>query len=46
MYGHCTFEAKKMILAQFIKATYVHRNHEIEIEFNVAFEEFQDLYFR
>ena len=44
MYDHCTFEAKKMILAQFIKAVYVRRDYEIEIEFNVSFEEFQDLY--
>jgi DNA invertase Pin-like site-specific DNA recombinase len=44
MYDHCTFEAKKMILAQFIKAVYVRRDYEIEIEFNVSFEEFQNLY--
>ncbi len=43
MYDHCTFEAKKMILAQFIKAVYVRRDYEIEIEFNVSFEEFQNL---
>lgn len=44
MYDHGTFEAKKMILAQFIKAVYVRRDYEIEIEFNAPFEEFQDLY--
>ena len=44
MYDNYTFEAKKMILAQFIKAVYVRRDYEIEIEFNVSFEEFQDLY--
>lgn len=44
MYDHCTFEDKKMILAQLIKAVYVRRDYEIEIEFNVSFEEFQDLY--
>ena len=38
----CTFKAKKMILAQFIKAVYVRRDYEIE--FNVSFEEFQNLY--
>lgn len=43
MYEYSTFEAKKMILAQFIKAVYVRRDYEIEIEFNVSFEEFQDL---
>lgn len=45
MYDHYTFETKKMILAQFIKAVYVRRDYEIEIEFNVSFEEFQNLYF-
>ncbi len=44
MYDKCTFEAKKMILAQFIKAIYVRRDYEIEIEFNVSFEEFHNLY--
>lgn len=34
----------KMILAQFIKAVYVRRDYEIEVEFNVSFEEFQNLY--
>lgn len=44
MYDKCNFEAKKMILAQFIKAVYVRRDYEIEVEFNVSFEEFQNLY--
>lgn len=44
MYDKCSFEAKKMILAQFIKAVYVRRDYEIEVEFNVSFEEFQNLY--
>lgn len=30
-----------MIVAQFIKAVYVGRDYNIEIEFNVTFEEFQ-----
>ena len=44
MYDHCTFEAKKMIAAKFVKAVRVRRDYEIDIEFNVSFEEFQALY--
>ena len=44
MYDNCTFEAKKMIVAQFVKAVRVRRDYEIDIEFNVSFEEFQALY--
>ena len=44
MYDNCTFEAKIMIVAQFVKAVRVRRDYEIDIEFNVSFEEFQALY--
>ncbi len=44
MYDNCTFEAKKRIVAQFVKAVHVRRDYEIDIEFNVSFEEFQALY--
>lgn len=44
LYDNCTFEAKKMIVAQFVKAVHVKRGYEIDIEFNVSFEEFQSLY--
>ena len=44
MYDNCTFEAKKMIVAQFVRAVRVRRDYEIDIEFNVSFEEFQALY--
>lgn len=44
MYDHCIFEAKKMIVAKFVKAIRVRRDYEIDIEFNVSFEEFQALY--
>ena len=44
MYDNCTFEAKKMIVAQFVKAVHVKRDYEIDIEFNVSFEEFQEIY--
>lgn len=43
MYDNCTFEAKKMIVSQFVKAVYVRRDYEILIEFNVGFEELQTL---
>ena len=44
LYDNCSFEAKKMIAAQFIKAVRVKRRYELEIEFNVSFSEFQRLY--
>lgn len=44
MYDNCTFEAKKMIVAQFVKEVHVRCDYEIDIEFNVSFEEFQALY--
>lgn len=44
LYGNCTFEAKKMIAAQFIKAVHISRDYEIEVEFNVTFPEFQKTY--
>jgi len=44
LYDNCSFEAKKMIVAQFVKAIHVKRDYELDIEFNVSFEEFQSLY--
>ena len=44
LYDNCSFEAKKMIVAQFIKAVHVKRGYEVNIEFNVSFDEFQTLY--
>ncbi len=44
LYDSCSFEAKKMIVAQFVKAVHVRRDYEIDIEFNVSFEELQNLY--
>ena len=41
MYDNCSFEAKKMIVAQFVKGVYVHKDYEIAIEFNVSFEDFK-----
>jgi len=37
-------QAKKMIATQFAKAVHIKRDYEIEVEFNVAFEEFQGIY--
>lgn len=42
-YDRCSFAAKKMIISQFVKAVYVHRDYDIEIEFNLSFEEFRAL---
>lgn len=44
LYDNCTFEAKKMIAAQFVKAVRVKRGYELDIEFNVSFDEFQSIY--
>ena len=44
MYDNCTFEAKKMIVAQFVKSVSVRRDYEIDITFNVSFSEFQEIY--
>lgn len=44
LYEDCTLDAKKMIVAQFIKAIYVGRNYELDITFSVSFEDFQRLY--
>lgn len=44
LYDNCSFEAKKMIVAQFVKAVHVKRGYEVNIEFNVSFDEFQTLY--
>lgn len=41
LYEKSTFEAKKMIVAQFIKSVRVGKNYDIEVDFNVSFEEFQ-----
>ena len=43
LYANCTFEAKKMIVSQFIKSVYVYRDYTLEIEFNVSFEDFKTL---
>lgn len=42
LFDTCSFEAKKMIVAQFLKAVRVSRDYNIEIDFNVSFEEFQN----
>ncbi len=41
LYDKSSFEAKKMIVSQFIKAVRVGRDNNIEVDFNVSFEEFQ-----
>ena len=41
LYDKSTFEAKKMIVSQFIKAVRIGRDNNIEVDFNVSFEEFQ-----
>lgn len=43
IYSVCPFETKKMFISQFVKSVRVYRDYELEIEFNVSFEEFRDL---
>lgn len=42
LYETSTFETKKMIVSQFVKAVRVGRDYNIEVDFNVSFEEFQN----
>lgn len=42
VYDRCSFEAKKMFISHFVKAIYVYRDYELEIEFNVSFDEFRN----
>lgn len=44
LYDNCSFDAKKMIVAQFVKAVYVKKGFKLAIEFNVSFDEFQTLF--
>ena len=41
MYDKCSLEAKKMIVSQLIKSVKVGRGYNLEIAFNIAFEDFQ-----
>ena len=43
LYDSCSFEAKKMIVSQLMKAVYVSRDYHLEIEFRISFDEFQRL---
>ena len=43
LYNNCNFAAKKMIVSQFIKSVRVYRDYTLEVEFNVSFEQFQQL---
>lgn len=40
-YDDCSFEAKKMIVAQFVRFVHVYKGYELNIKFNATFEEFQ-----
>ena len=43
IYDQCSFETKKMIIAQFVKSIYVYEDYHLEIKFNVGFDEFASL---
>ena len=42
LYDKSSFEAKKMIVSQFIKSVRVGKDYNIEVDFNVSFEELQN----
>lgn len=44
LYDNSTYEAKKMIASQFIKAVRVYRDYELEIDLNISFEDFQSFH--
>lgn len=39
LYDQASFDAKKMIVSQLIHAVYVRRDYEVEIDFNISFDE-------
>ncbi len=41
LYKDCSLDAKKMIVAQFIKGVYVGRDYRVAIQFNTSFESFR-----
>lgn len=43
LYDNCNFAAKKVIVSQFIKSVRIYRDYTLEVEFNVSFEQFQQL---
>ncbi|WP_325199845.1 hypothetical protein [Oscillibacter sp.] len=43
LYDNRSFDAKKMMVAQFVKAVYGKRGFALDIEINVSFDEFQTL---
>ena len=43
VYNSCSFEAKKMFIAYFVKSIHVHKGYELDIQFNVSFDEFKNL---
>ena len=43
VYDRCSFETKKMFVSQFIKSVRVFWDYQLEIDFNVSYEEFQNL---
>ena len=42
IYDTCSFESKKMFVSQFVKSVRVYRDYNLEIEFNVSFDEFKE----
>ena len=42
IYDTGSFESKKMFVSQFVKSVRVYRDYNLEIEFNVSFDEFKE----
>lgn len=41
VYDQCSIETKKMFISYFVKAVYVHKDYNLDIEFNVSFDDFK-----
>jgi len=41
VYDQCSIETKKMFGSCFVKAVYVHKDYNLDIEFNVSFDDFK-----
>ena len=42
VYDMLSFDAKKMFISHFVKTIYVYRDYNLDIEFNVSFDEFKN----
>ena len=41
VYDQCSIETKKMFISYFVKSVYVHKDYNLDIEFNISFDDFK-----